>query len=289
MESSLISFNTNQSMRFISNGISHCIAIILLFSFTQCTKVTTIQDHEPRAVVQGYLGAGDTISNLRVVQEISFGSTDTVATPIAGLKIKVSGNGTSIILHDADSGYYTAPMRIHEGQTYTLEFTYKGKLVTAMTTIPSRPTGYALSVHEIIRTPLGQGGGGFGGGGFTIPDPLELTWTNADQSFYLTAYQNIETSPEAINGGSVLFGRRFRLLFNEPTQGTSAQIQAFSFQYYGRHDILLMHVQPEYAALYQSNGSNSLNLDPPQTNISNGLGIFTGFAADTMLLLVRKP
>ncbi|MEP7323987.1 MAG: DUF4249 family protein [Saprospiraceae bacterium] len=264
----------------------YIFGIIFISLIIQCTKVDTIADLEPRAVVEAYLGAGDSIS-IQVFQEIPFGSTDTLGVPITGLNIKITVNNNSFQLHDADSGVYTSPTIILENQTYTLEFTYKDKKVTAFTTIPEYPKGFQISVHEITRAPLGPGS--FGGGGFGLPEPVDLTWTNPDQSFYLSAYRNIELAPEAINGGIIQFGRRFRLRFNEPTQGTSAQIQPFQFEYYGRHDILLMHVLPEYAALYENTGNSSLNLDPPQTNITNGLGIFTGFAADTMELLVKKP
>jgi hypothetical protein len=260
------------------------VITLISLAIIQCTKVETIADLEPRAVVEAYLGAGDSVS-IRVFQEIPFGSPDTIGIPITGLNIKITTNGNSFQLHDADSGVYTSPVIIKENQTYSLEFTYKGKSVTAYTTIPERPVAYKLSVQEITRAPLVPGG--FGGGVGSIPEPVVLTWTNPDQSFYLSAYRNIELAPEAINGGSIVFGRRFRLQFNMPTQGTSAQILPFQFEYYGRHDILLMHVLPEYAALYESTGNSSLNLDPPQTNITNGLGIFTGYAADTLVLLVK--
>jgi hypothetical protein len=87
----------------------------------------------------------------------------------------------------------------------------------------------------------------------------------------------------------VFGGRNRPPLFNQPTRLSGAEIETPRIQYYGYHDILLLHVQPEYAALYENNGSNSLNLAPPPTNIENGLGIFTGIASDTLRLLVKKP
>ncbi|MGB3531606.1 MAG: hypothetical protein WBB35_19785, partial [Saprospiraceae bacterium] len=82
---------------------------------------------------------------------------------------------------------------------------------------------------------------------------------------------------------------RGRIAFNPPTQGISAQIQPFQLEYYGLYHIGLLHVQPEYAALYENNNQlSSINIAPPPTNIENGLGIFTGYAQTTLNLLVKK-
>ena len=98
----------------------------------------------------------------------------------------------------------------------------------------------------------------------------------------------METSPEAVFGGTIKFGGRRPPVFNRLTQSNAAEIESRRIEYYGNHLVLLMHVQPEYAALYEENGNSSLNLSPPPTNIDNGLGIFTGFAADTLKLLVKS-
>ncbi|NJO24567.1 MAG: hypothetical protein HC867_00495 [Bacteroidia bacterium] len=46
-------------------------------------------------------------------------------------------------------------------------------------------------------------------------------------------------------------------------------------------------MQPEYAALYNSNGNSSQNLTTVPTNVQNGLGIFTGVNADTVFVTVQ--
>ncbi len=261
----------------------------MMGGFIACDTGTSLDELEPRAVVEAYLSAGDSIQIL-VTEEIPFGSqTDTLADPINGLSITLESENKTIFLISRGEGIYSSPEQIEEGKKYTLQFVYNGKTILAQTTIPSKPQNFALSVSELTITPFSFGGG-FPGTRPTFPDPVRLTWNNDDQSYYLSAFKNIETTQESIFDGQLIFGGRNRPpSFNRPTQLAGAEIETPRIQYYGMHDILLMHVQPEYAALYETNGSSSLNLAPPPTNIENGLGIFTGYAADTLQLLVKKP
>lgn len=261
----------------------------IMAGFAACDKGPSLDELEPRAVVEAYLSAGDSIQ-IMVTEEIPFGSqTDTLADPIDGLSISLEAENKSILLTNRGLGLYSSPEQIKEGKKYTLQFVYNGKSVSAYTTIPSKPQNFSLSVTELTITPFSFGGG-FPGTRPTFPDPVRLTWINDDQSYYLSAFKNIETTPESIFDGQLVFGGRNRPpSFNRPTQLSGAEIETPRIQYYGVHDILLMHVQPEYAALYETNGNSSLNLAAPPTNIENGLGIFTGYAADTLKLLVKKP
>jgi hypothetical protein len=54
------------------------------------------------------------------------------------------------------------------------------------------------------------------------------------------------------------------------------------------HNVILMHVNPDYAALYRSSGSTSQNISTPPTSITNGLGVFTGVNADTLKFEVKQ-
>jgi len=79
-----------------------------------------------------------------------------------------------------------------------------------------------------------------------------------------------------------------RMFRNSPMQGTSSQISPMSFSYYGTHRVILFRLNAEYSAIYQENGSNSLNLTAPNSNIENGLGIFTGINSDTLMIEVTN-
>jgi hypothetical protein len=55
------------------------------------------------------------------------------------------------------------------------------------------------------------------------------------------------------------------------------------------HAVILYKLNPEYSTLYDDSGNSSINLKAPYSNITNGLGIFTGMNADTLYLNVKKP
>jgi Domain of unknown function (DUF4249) len=273
----------------MKNIISYILLVFSILFFTiACTKTDPLSTVDARAVVEGYLGAGDTV-DITITKEIPFGSdSSSIAEPIYNLAVSLEIDGKTIALQPRDSGHYSANYLIEAEKTYKLKFNYNGQTVTASTTIPARPQGFKMSVSTLTITPI-TFGSGIPGTRPTFPDPVQLTWANNDQTFYLSAFRNVDTIQESILTGSINFGRIRRPIFNRPTQSNVMSIEPQRIQYYGNHIVLLMHVQPEYAALYEDTGSSSLNLSPPPTNISNGLGIFTGFAADTLKLYVKKP
>jgi len=65
-------------------------------------------------------------------------------------------------------------------------------------------------------------------------------------------------------------------------------INAMEFEYFGTHRIIIYHVLPDYADLYEQNSTSSQNLENPSTSISNGYGIFTGLNSDTLYLEVTE-
>ena len=121
----------------------------------------------------------------------------------------------------------------------------------------------------------------------TMPDPVKLSWTNNDASYYLVVIENIESSPEAIFnfGTKTPPGNRFR---KQPVTSSGLEIRSQEFQYFGTHRLILFHVLPDYANLYNQSGTSSQNLTNPASSISNGYGIFTGLNSDTLYIEVKK-
>jgi hypothetical protein len=99
--------------------------------------------------------------------------------------------------------------------------------------------------------------------------------------------ENIEETPDPISdfGDEEPPGNRFR---KSPTNSNSEMLRTFDFQYFGKHRIILYHVLPDYATLYEQNSSSSLNLTNPSSSITNGYGIFTGLNSDTLYILVKE-
>lgn len=278
-------------MKFLKFKIVSFI-VFLSLSFAACDTDSNLIEGGIKPVIEGYLVAGRPIS-LTVKKEIAFtADTSAVETPIVGLSIKVSGNGRTYTLKSLGNGLYEsdklAIMKV--GATYSLSFDYNGKTISASTIIPTKPVGFTTNITSIARTKLD-----LSSGSTNIRNPdgntdINITWSNPSSEYHFVVADNIEASPVAIitlpttsNFQNII--RRFR---SQPVQGTTAILRSQQFQYFGKHNLVLLKVNADYAALYNNAGTTSQNISTPPTTITNGLGIFTGVNADTLSFTVKQ-
>ncbi len=257
--------------------------LALLLGLCSCEQNNLSPTFQDLPVVEGYLKEGESIS-FKISRQVA---TDVSANyspdNLSALNPELTEDDTAIRLTAKGGGVYEASQLVQAGKAYKLSFRYNQKLVTANTTIPTKPENYKQSVASIKAFTFG---GGAGGGIPDFPDPVKLTWDNPNNSYYVVVIENTEATPEAINtGNSSPPARIFR---NQPTQGNSYEIRVMQFNYYGKHNLKLYHINPDYAVLYSSGGSTSQNLFSPATNINNGVGIFTGMAGKVLELSVTK-
>jgi hypothetical protein len=251
-----------------------------------CKDDLTTSAAPQKAVVEAYLSPNHPMDVL-ITKELPFSDTTTQVVPITNLIVKIQFDTTTLTLKSNGDGHYLSAVNVDSNKTYHLFFDYGGKTLEATTTIPAKPTGFSESVVEIKIAQYTQGGGG--GFGTVQPDPLKLAWNNPNNDYFFVVAHNTESFPEEINirpAGVDVPNRQFR---SRPQATSAYEIRPRQFQFYGHHDIILYRINGEYASLYDDTGSNSLNLTAPYTNVKNGLGIFTGVAADTLKLLVSKP
>ena len=230
-----------------------------------CIKEENSSFFEDVPVIEGYLLANDII-NLKISRQVPFlEGVEYSNEDINSLNIKVSNNNNIYSLSPIGDGRYVdSTLTIEDGKKYDLNFIFNDKEVSASTIIPEKPLNLTQSVSEmIIRrvNPLNGLGAGFG----DLPDPVEISWSNPDSSNYIVVVENIEENPEPILTGD-----------QPPPFG--------SFSYYGTHRILLYHVNPDYALLYEDQETSSQNFSTPISGINNGFGIFTGMSSDELLL-----
>ena len=262
-----------------------------------CTDINDVVNPGQKPIVEAYLAPGHPIS-LKVYTEIPYAETsEGVSEPIEGLSIKITGsNGKVFNLKSVDKGVYESDSNeLIEGAPtrYKMEFEYKGRMISAETEIPEKPVGFTISTNQIYRTQVDLSSGGPRPGGSLggiDNTPVELSWSNPENVYHFIAVENIETEPQQIiipPSGSDFPTFRFRFT-NEPLLGTHINIQPQSLEYFGNYDVILYRINPDYSALYQSSGTTTQNLSTPPSNITNGLGIFTGINADTLKLNVGK-
>ncbi len=261
---------------------------------TACEKIEPDTANQARPVVEGYLSAGHPVS-VKITDEVLFTDVDT-SHAITGLNVQLSADGQSYPLTEDLYGVYrNNSLLVDNSKVYSVQFAYKGKDISSSTTIPGKPVNYKMdntdTATNVFPVPsdsilyIKQFNSGSGNRFPLLPAPMKLTWDNPDQSYYLVVVQNIETNPEPINTAPV---QRTFIIRSSPIQTSSFLLRARVFQYYGRHWIILHKINAEYAALYQNNGSSSLTIKTPYTNITNGLGIFTGINSDTVTLRIKK-
>lgn len=263
-------------MEKIRQYIVPAVSALFVF-FSSCTEEDALAP-DPLPVVESYLTPGQPVK-VQITKEILYGKTDTLI-PLEGLTVQISHNGQSWPLVETAAGQYgTTSLQIAAGETYRLSFTYSGQEITATTEVPAFPGTVTASGTSLTVPQLGSGTG------VDIPDPIQYNWDNPDQEYHLLVVRNMEADPQPItfNIGDDVIEKPEPVFRIPPHRGNSQQLSLGRFSYYGRHAVILYRIQPEYAALYEDNGNNSGNLVAPPTNISNGLGIFTGVnAADTL-------
>jgi len=265
-------------MKTVQNILIFTLAAAL---FTACNKDETNPEFVDVPVVEAYLYSGN-IFEMKVSRQIPF-SGDAVFSSdnIDLLEINIfDGNIIWTLIPLGNGIYRDSSFQINADSEYELKFVYNDLVVEASTVIPSKPLGFTSSVSQVIIE----------SGGFPteLPEPVELNWENPDQSYYIVLVENIETDPDPVRD----FGDDetppapwFR---NEPTQNDNYEINTRTFTYFGTHRIILFHVNPDYALLYDDEDNTSQNLTTPATDIENGFGIFTGLNSDTLWMEVYE-
>lgn len=281
--------------KYIKHITSAFLFALTLGMLSACEDVSNTIPGGAKAIVEGYLIPNLPIS-LKVKKEIAYSEDLTnKETFIAGLSIKITGSdGSSYALKPFQDTLYVSDskVKLKVGITYNLSFDYNGKTISASTIIPTKPTGLVTDVKSIVRTrQVITATGGFGRNVDENVD-VNLTWTNPKNEYHFVVADNIEpkldlviTLPTTSSTTVSDFTRRFR---SQPVQGEITRLRSQQFQYFGRYNIVLLKVNPDYAALYNNSGTTSQNISTPPTTITNGLGIFTGVNADTLSFLVKE-
>ena len=269
--------------------------LLMLGLLTACDKA--IVDTIPggaKPIVEAYLIPNQPIA-IKVKKEILYTeSSVNRETLVPNLSIKVTGDGQTYLLKaysGSDSLYRSdANVKLKVGVTYSLSFDYNGKNVSASTIIPTKPVGLKSDINSIVRTRqvITSGFGRDVDGNINV----NLTWTNTKGEYHFVVAENVEskldlvvTLPASSTAAFNNFNNRFR---SQPVQGTETRLRSQQFQYFGRYNVVLLKVNPDYAALYNAEGTTSQNISTPPTTITNGLGIFTGINADTLRFQVKE-
>ncbi len=254
-----------------------------------------------KPVVAAYLAPNQPVL-LTVFTEkpYSFDNT-TKALPIDGLVIRITDDkGSVFTLSNEKGGTYKSSISekiAGIGSTYQLNFSYKGREISAKTIIPPKPTGFKMDKTELAIAEFSYGSG-TGSGGVTVgtvggtgtgADAVQLVWTNPERNYHFVGAINTTQNPVSIyplpSGVTI---NSYNGYTQPPSQGNKSSLDANSFLFYGRYGIVLYRLNPDYAALFKDENTSSQNISTPTATIANGLGIFTGVNTDTLFLNIKK-
>ena len=261
---------------------SFIISILLLTGFSSCQKeLLTPINADNTAVVESYLKAGDTTILVYLSKILPYSDdTNDIKEMIPGINVFINGNQ----LTEIDTGVYQLQLhntKVVAGTIYNLEFEYGGNAVSSQTVIPDAPVDFTSSTTYLYTDRITAGSFGHP----TMSDPVELTWSNTDGSYYYLVVKYLESAPDYINANMASSDFQF-VQSSAPTQESTYRLDQQNLNYFNTYRIILYKVTNEFNDVFTKNGTNSNNLVNPNTNITNGFGVFTGMNADTLYVKI---
>jgi len=255
------------------------LSIVFLMCLFACKKDNNSDAAYARPVVEAYLVPGKPIQ-VKVYYQKYLEDTTTYGSPIIGLALKISDGSRTVTLTESVAGtyVYTDSSFIADSHTYSLNFDYNNQVISAQTTVPNKPTGFTASAvlqhvpsFSLDSTPT-----------FV---PVTYTWNNTSSDYFMIAFRNIDSFPAQLDARSFVSYRDTEVILNKVATYETGRM---TFSYEGNYKVLLFHINKEYSDALTNSGRSSLNLTSPNTNVVNGLGIFTAMQADTLNLRVYQ-
>ncbi len=259
------------------------------YLFFNCTSESSVEPNTDEIVIQAYIYAGESVTDVRITSTLPLGTDELSAPPINDAEVTLIKDGIRYTLQSSpgDSGYYHyegSDLSLNEGDAVRIEVNYSDKLAYGETVIPPPPEGIHASSDEIIY-------------------PTELTWEwryseefeksqmmlywdGDGESLYFAVIETVDPNPQPVDTTIFPFRGIFRIR-TRPSTADSLRLNFMQFEYLGRHRAKIYMVNQEYADLYQTQSQDSRDLNEPLTNIVNGLGVFSAFNSDSVFFEVK--
>lgn len=256
-----------------------------------CSDSPTGTGAQTLVVVEAYLYAGEPVTDVRLTASVPLGTDSTDAPPINDAVVVLYRNGHAYTLSSADTdgtyAYTGTDLTIAAGDTFRIEVTYGGGVVSGETVVPEPPQDVAISSATLVVPDFT--GPPTGGGRPPSMDSAQLvvSWSNPERALYYVVVRGPTEGSDPIfpqdtgsgpggPGGAGGPPGRFRMI-TEPTADDYYSVRMQSLSDLGQHEAIVYRVNKEYADLYENRTQDSRDLTEPPTNIRNGLGVFTAF------------
>jgi len=256
------------------------LCLILVFILPGCTKEQDAGDDLP--VVESYLIPGQKME-VKISQKNPYDPDAPLPMEdVDSLTIRVGSQGASILLVPSGGGLYRdslGELPVVAESIYDLSFIFHGEPVSAYTEVPYKPVQFKASPTSITFPQRDPENPGF----YDPPDPIVLSWTNADTGYYLISVTCIDSNAVSVIKDSVPEDMTGAF---QPFVADTFELREMMFSYFGTNRVILYHINPEYTSFFRSWMTNTQSYEEPPSNVINGLGIFTGINADTLYVEV---
>ena len=264
----------------------HIAGLIVLLGVAACeSENPLVQSGYIKPVVEAFISAETDTIMVNITEMIPYlgSEDDSLAKPISNLEVFLLKDGDRFIMTEKPEKqgvYYILPNAIdlEEGDSLSFESNVDGFTLSASTWIPPKPLSIKIS-DNVLYYEVGNPSGMLNSSNLTV------SWNNPNDGFYSVSMTNIDASPEPVNE---MFEDAPVRSQAPPSQADNFEIRFRNLMYFGTYQVILYHVNQEFANLFDNPTMNSVNISEPPTNIENGLGIFTGISADTVYFDLRK-
>ncbi len=253
-----------------------------------CSDTPTAEGGVDLVVVEAFLFAGETVDDVRLTEAVPLGTDSAEIPTINDAQVVLIKDGVSYsLLPTGEGGYYGyngADLTVETGDLFRIEVSYFGKVAVGETVVPEPPVNVAIDGDTLFAPVFGTGQGGF--------DPqnsqLAVTWANPDERLHFVVLDGLDDDTEGILPDQLVrrLGR-FRFT-SEPTIDDFYVVRLLALRDLGRHEARIHRVNQEYADLYENRTQDSRDLNEPPSNISDGLGVFSAFASESVLFRVER-
>ncbi|MEM1095935.1 MAG: DUF4249 family protein [Bacteroidota bacterium] len=267
---------------------SRIATLILLVAVLAGCDATDAQPDANRLVVEAYLYAGEPVTDVRVTEAALLSDEDTTPTPVTDATVTLFRGDEAFRLRPSDDeGHYAyegSDLAIDSGETFRLEVTRGGALLTATTTVPSPPQSIGVTEARIAIPRIRPGGGRPGQGGQPGAGLADVSttvfWANPNAELHFVVVESEVTgTPEFILPDALRDRFQGFRLITQPTDESSFVVNLARLEVVGPHTAIVYRVNTEYADLYANRTQDSRDLNEPPTNVRGGLGLFSAFSS----------
>ena len=268
------------------------ISLFFVFGFS-CDKVT---ETDPKFVIEAFIFAGESVGNFKIKEQIGIKELAGNEVLISDAEVILVKDGLEYTLdYDGEVYNYSGnDLVVESGDLFGLEVTVGDRTATAETIVPESTKGLTISDTEVIVPTLILSFG-------LINQLRELffnarltaKWDNPNDELHFIAVEPVIAEgnpifPEGFPDDATEFLSSFKFA-PQALEVDTFSIIGIAFENYGRHRAKVYRVNQEYADLFNNPEQDSRDLTAPPSNVVNGFGIFSAFAADSVFFdIVRE-